>query len=199
MPCWKPKSLDAQLPAVAALQRSRPRGIVMSATESPRPLHMARAWNPGSIPRPHTALAADLMVRPLAAADVEELGQVMWSAFHGTPDDEYDTPADAEAEAAETLAGKWGPVVWAASFGCEASARLIGAGIVVLDRAHEQLPLLAFLLTVPERQRAGIGRRLVEESLYGLGSSGWFELHLAVLPMNPAIRLYRRLGFETVV
>ena len=94
--------------------------------------------------------------------------------------------------------GVWGPVVWDASLAAELDSLVISAAIVVRDSAHDGLPLLAFALTDPGHQRRGIGQRLIEESIARLDSNGVHELHLAVTPGNPAVRLYQRLGFEVV-
>lgn len=122
----------------------------------------------------------------------------MWLAFQGSADDEYNGPGDAGAEASATLAGRWGPVVWQASLAAEVKSALIAAVIIVLDDAHERLPLLAFAVTDPACQRRGIGRWLIEDSMHRLDLIGTKELHLAVIPGNPAMALYQRLGFVLV-
>ena len=76
----------------------------------------------------------------------------MWSAFHGTPDDEWPTPLDAAADAVGTLAGTWGPVVWDASLAAEIGSQLVAAAVVVRDDKHEYVPLLAFAMTDPAYQ-----------------------------------------------
>jgi ribosomal protein S18 acetylase RimI-like enzyme len=166
--------------------------------ESRHALHLVRSWDSGSVPPPQTVLAADVSIRPLVIADAERLGTLIWSAFHGTVDDDYETPRDADLEALETLNGKWGPMLWAGSFAVESHDEFIGGVIAVRDTAHDLLPLMAFVLTDPSRQREGIGRRLVEECIAGLARDGIAEVHLAVVPANPARRLYERLGFDTV-
>jgi GNAT superfamily N-acetyltransferase len=70
-----------------------------------------------------------------------------------------------DADAAGALAGRWGPVVWQASLAAELDLAIVSAVIVVLDDAHEGLPLLAFAMTDPACQRRGIGRWLIEESM----------------------------------
>jgi GNAT superfamily N-acetyltransferase len=70
------------------------------------------------------------------------------------------------------------------------------ASVVVQDDAHRFLPLLAFVVTDPEYQRQGLGQRLIQETIPRLDAAGIHELHLAVRSDNPALRLYRRLGFH---
>jgi GNAT superfamily N-acetyltransferase len=122
----------------------------------------------------------------------------MWSAFRGSGDDEYETPADAEAEVLGTLDGKWGPLVGQASLVAAAGSDLISAVVVVLDSGHDRTPLLAFAVTSPEWQGHGVGGWLIENAIWRLDLAGITELHLAVSPTNPARRLYQRLGFEVV-
>jgi ribosomal protein S18 acetylase RimI-like enzyme len=159
-------------------------------------LHMRLTWR--RAPRPVTALPVTVRVRQLSKTDEAAIGRLMWAAFRGTPDDQYAAPADAQRDAAQTVAGAWGPVVWDASLAAEVDSLVISAAIVVRDSAHDGLPLLAFALTDPGHQRRGIGQRLIEESIARLDSNGVHELHLAVTRGNPAARLYQRLGFEVV-
>jgi ribosomal protein S18 acetylase RimI-like enzyme len=122
----------------------------------------------------------------------------MWLAFRDGVDDEYSGPGDADAEAAAALAGRWGPVVWQASLAAEVDSVLVAAVVIVLDDAHERLPLLAFAVTDPACQRRGIGRWLIEDSMRRLDGISVKELHLAVTSGNPAIALYQQLGFQMV-
>jgi ribosomal protein S18 acetylase RimI-like enzyme len=169
---------------------------VSAATMPTDRLHMRLTWR--TAPRPAAVLPATVLIRPLGKTDEAAIGRLMWAAFRGTSDDQYDAPADAQRDAAQTVAGVWGPVVWDASLAGELDSLVIAAAIVVRDSAHAGLPLLAFALTDPGHQRRGIGQRLIEESIARLDSNGVHELHLAVTPGNPAVRLYQRLGFEVV-
>lgn len=150
-------------------------------------------------PRPPAAAVPDrIRIRELGETDGPALGQLMWAAFHGTIDDQYATASDAAADAAGTLDGKWGPVLWQASLAAEVGPAIAAAVIVVEDNAHGYQPLLAFAMTHPVWQRRGIGQRLIEESVARLDAQGLRELHLAVTRDNPAIRLYQRLGFQII-
>jgi ribosomal protein S18 acetylase RimI-like enzyme len=157
---------------------------------------MRLAW--AAAPQPVQISAPGVRIRELRATDDVALGQLMWAAFRGTADDDYAAPSDASADAAGTLTGAWGPVLWYASRVAQAGQALAAASIVVRDQAHQDQPLLAFALTDPDWQRRGLGRRLIEESIARLDSAGISELHLAVTRDNPATRLYERLGFRAV-
>jgi GNAT superfamily N-acetyltransferase len=157
---------------------------------------MRKAW--AAAGAPSAAGPASVVVRALSQADGAALGGLMWRAFHGSVDDWYADPAAAHSDVAKTLTGRWGPVIWSASLAAELDSAIISAVIVVLDQAHENVPLLAFAMTDPGWQRRGIGQHLIEESVCRLDALGLHELRLAVTRGNPAFNLYRRLGFEVI-
>jgi GNAT superfamily N-acetyltransferase len=125
---------------------------------------MRLSWTAAPLP-PGRPMPAGVVIRGLSEADGAELGWLMWSAFHGTPDDAWPTPLDAAADALGTLAGTWGPVVWDASLAAEIGSQLVAAAVVVRDDKHEYVPLLAFAMTDPAYQGRGIGQRLLEETI----------------------------------
>lgn len=157
---------------------------------------MRKAW--AAAGPPAAAVPDSARIRALRQADGPALGRLMWRAFQGSVDDWYKTTADAHADVARALTGTWGPVVWPASVAAELDSAIISAVIVVLDKAHQNLPLLAFAMTDPACQRRGIGQRLIEESIHHLEAIGRHELHLVVTRGNPAFTLYQRLGFEVI-
>jgi ribosomal protein S18 acetylase RimI-like enzyme len=132
---------------------------------------------------------------PLSVWDSAALGELMWSAYRGTIDDEYTVEADALADAESTLAGVWGPVIWQASVSAATAGQLVAATILVRDTKHESTPLLAFALTMPACQGHGLGGWLIRESVARLAAMGESEVHLAVTRGNLAQRLYERIGF----
>jgi GNAT superfamily N-acetyltransferase len=156
---------------------------------------MRKAWVRAG---PPLAAPVQVRVRTLSRADERVLGELMWLAFQGSTDEEYSAPADAGADAAGALAGRWGPVVWQASLAAELDSAVVSAVIIVLNDTHQYWPLLAFAMTDPACQRRGIGRWLIGESIRRLDAIGVKELHLAVTRGNPAFALYQRLGFEVV-
>jgi GNAT superfamily N-acetyltransferase len=159
-------------------------------------MHLRKTWLTAAPPA--AALPQQVQARRLAADDAAALGRLMWLAFRGGADDEYSGPGDADADAASTLAGRWGPVAWQASLAAERASALVSAVIIVLDDEHEDRPLLAFAVTDPAWQCRGIGRWLIEESIHRLDTHGVKEPHPAVTRCNPAVVLYQQLGFRVV-
>lgn len=76
----------------------------------------------------------------------------------------------------------------------EASGKPIGC-ICALEREHELHIVRIFL--VPEYQRRGIGTRIVADLLLSARKRG-VPARLRVLKVNPARRLYERLGFDII-
>lgn len=162
----------------------------------PRGIHHCRQWDPCTLAA--VPGLSGIARRGIERTDASALGKVMWSAFKGSVDDEYETISDAEQEVIQTMDDKWGPFVPYASLLAAIGQEIVSAAFVVFDQAHGLRPLLAFAVTIPEHQGRGIGGWLIENAVARLDAAGIGELHLAVLPTNPARRLYERLGFEEV-
>jgi len=58
--------------------------------------------------------------------------------------------------------------------------------------------ILGFFNFLPEYRGKGIGTKLMKKILKELKNQGTDSVSLSVDPNNPAIRLYKRLGFEEV-
>lgn len=72
------------------------------------------------------------------------------------------------------------------------------AGYAVFRRGADEAELLS-LAVAPEARRHGLGRRLVEDGLARVRDEGARTCYLEVRPGNePAVALYRRLGFRQV-
>lgn len=69
-------------------------------------------------------------------------------------------------------------------------------GLVKLDRNGTDWHLIQIQL-VPELQRRGLGAQLMDKIISEAGSAG-ASIRLGVLKVNPARRLYERLGFLVV-
>jgi RimJ/RimL family protein N-acetyltransferase len=136
--------------------------------------------------------------RSLQPTDGKRLGELMYDSYRGTVDDEGGTAADAIDEAQGTLQGKYGNVLWYASFVVEHEDGRLASACVVTD--YSQLsPLLAFSLTRTQDQRQGLAGCLIERALAALHASGAERLHLVVTETNDnARRLYGRLGFSAL-
>src|SRR5271163_1113402 len=81
-------------------------------------------------------------VRPLEASDEPLLGKLLYSSYRGTIDDDYNGPEDADREAGETLAGRYGPIIWDASFLLNEGSEAKSAALVT--NYPKTGPLLAF-------------------------------------------------------
>jgi GNAT superfamily N-acetyltransferase len=129
------------------------------------------------------------------AAEIPVLGQLMWDAYRGTPDekDVGDSVASAAEEVRLTFAGAYGAFLSAASFVADDDGRPVAAALVTV---LEEGPLLAFIFTAPSRAGRGLGRRLIEAVMHALGEQGHSMLSLAVTRDNVrARRLYESMGF----
>ena len=67
-------------------------------------------------------------------------------------------------------------------------------GRLMVDRNDEEI-LLRDIALLTEYRNAGIGSRLIRELMQEATSAGK-PVHLHVLSMSPAVRLYERLGFR---
>lgn len=130
--------------------------------------------------------------RPVTREDSRHVGVLLHRAYRGTVDDDGETELDARREAADTFAGKYGDVSWTASLVAEIDTVVASSSLITLWRA---MPLLAFSVTLPQYQNNGLGGHLISRSAELLRDEGYRELRLVVTRANPAITLYRRLGF----
>lgn len=72
----------------------------------------------------------------------------------------------------------------------------VPAGRLYVDRRDDEIRLIDIALT-PEHRGRGIGGRLLRELLHEAGERQ-LPVRIHVERNNPALRLYRRLGFEPV-
>ncbi len=136
------------------------------------------------------------LARTFEPADVPVVGNLLLAAYRGTVDDEGETEADAVAEIDRVVAGEYGPFLREPSFVAVDGGRLVGASLVSLWEAN---PFLAYLVVHPGAKRRGIGTVLVIVTGNALRSAGHSALELFVTEANePAVSLYRKLGFRVV-
>ena len=134
--------------------------------------------------------------RTVGPGDTRDLGALMLAAYRGTVDDEGETEDDAVGEVERTIDGEYGTFLFGCSLVIEHGSRAIGASMVTF---FESRPFLAYLVVRPEMKRRGIGAWLVGTSGNALLSGGHSTLDLFVTEANePAVNLYRKLGFEVV-
>lgn len=134
--------------------------------------------------------------RVITKEDAKILGELMYLAYQGAVDYDGETLEQSTAEVEETLKGKYGPIIWEASFVVMDGDRAASA-IVFVDFPKEKMPLLAFTMTRPESKGQGLSRKLITLSLRELEKMGIGECCLVVTEGNqPAQGLYERLGFQ---
>lgn len=138
-------------------------------------------------------------VRQLNRKDGLLLGQLLFYAYSGTIDDEGQTVEETCQEAEGTLSGKYGSMLWMASFiALSDGEERYGTSAAVVTDYHKTGPLLAFAVTHPQHQRQGLAAMLIRKSLSALHSQGIPSLRLVVTVGNDrAQRLYDKLGFRT--
>jgi GNAT superfamily N-acetyltransferase len=131
--------------------------------------------------------------RTVTAEDTALLATLMYDAYHGTVDDEGETPEMVTAEMQSLLAGKYGAFLPGNSFVIEEQGRALSATIVTL---WEGAPLLAVAMTHPTAKNQGMAAELIGRSVRALAENGYADLILFVTDGNaPAQHLYERLGF----
>ena len=147
-----------------------------------------------NVPMSTAPLPPGVVVRQLEPGDESELGQLMYDAYLGGVEDHGETLEWHRADAAHTLAGGWGSVLWHASFWATVEGKPAGTTIVT-DWAEFNDTGLSFALVDPAARGLGLGAALITLSGAALSATGHRDWVLAVEPNNPALRLYERLGF----
>jgi GNAT superfamily N-acetyltransferase len=144
------------------------------------PRHLSDAWALSGIDASHVPALAPLLL----------------SAYRDTVDYGGENEEDAVAEVERTLGGEYGPMIADCSFAASHGGRVVAASLVVLS---DERPLLAHLIVEPAMSRKGIGTSLIHASGNALLRGGYTELDLFVTEDNdPAVNLYRKVGFEVV-
>jgi GNAT superfamily N-acetyltransferase len=132
------------------------------------------------------------MRRP-TAADESQLASLMYHAYQGTIDYDGEDKAAALDEVLRTFAGRYGPFMWSASRVVESEDIIASAALLT---RWEGKPFVAFSMTRPEFKRRGLARACLECAINQLLLEGEQELWLAAtLANDPAMSLYRKLGF----
>ena len=123
------------------------------------------------------------------------LGEILYLAYLGGPDQEENDAIEGRAEIDRTMNGHYGPYLPAASFVTSDEEGVVGASLVVMHLEHV---LLAHAVVHPRAQGRGLGAALVTKSLAALAAEGHREVLLAVHAESRAKGLYERLGFVHV-
>jgi len=141
---------------------------------------------------------ASFASRAVVPSDKEALAILLYTAYHGTIDDEGNSFADALVEIEKTFRGDYGRFLPEVSFVVEDGVFLSSACLVSFFEPHAA-PLVVFLMTRPEAKRRGLARQLLRQSINALLDAGTSRLTLFVTDGNePAQRLYEALGFHPI-
>lgn len=136
------------------------------------------------------------VVRNVVASDAAKLGSLFYESYKGTVDDEGQTLEQAVAEAEETLAGRYGPMIWSASYVVLDGDQIVSTSIVT---DFKNTPLVAFAATLPAYQGKGLAKHTMKKSIAALCAIGRHEVRLVVTETNlKALTLYEKLGFAAL-
>jgi GNAT superfamily N-acetyltransferase len=129
------------------------------------------------------------------------LGRLIFDAYHGTIDDEGETPEEAVGVVEQLFGGEFGALMAEAStLVFTPSGGLIAATLITYHRVPTgqfEGPFLAFSLTDPAWQRRGLARAGLTRAMQTLAlGAGHHEIALVVTQGNPAEQLYAALGFR---
>jgi GNAT superfamily N-acetyltransferase len=136
--------------------------------------------------------------RKVTAEDGVSLGRLMYDAYLGSVDYDGETIEDAVAEVRDTIEGKYGEFDFGVSWLIEHDPGApLSACLVVAQTGA--VPLIAFCMTTPARQRHGLCTSLMRLAMDGLRQRGVPACELVVTNANlPAVSLYQKLGFHDV-
>lgn len=134
---------------------------------------------------------------PVREIPTEQLAQLDWAAFQGTPDESF-VAEDVEGDRrllADILGGHLG------RFLDEASAALVTSdhqlvGLILTSEESARRGVFLDIVVHPAHRGQGLGRRLVLWGVRALAALGHDQVRLWVTETNlPARRLYERTGF----
>jgi ribosomal protein S18 acetylase RimI-like enzyme len=135
-------------------------------------------------------------VFPIEVFTQEALSELMVDAYRGTADwEDGDDESVALAEIRETIKGAYGPFLGYASGVITADSKEPVSGLFV--SLFEQRPTVLFVFTRKGHTRQGHAATLIRNAAGKLLAEGYEEICLFVSTDNPAINLYRDLGFTS--
>ena len=118
----------------------------------------------------------------------------MVSAYEGTIDwEEGDDESVAALEIGNVMSGKYGEFLPFASLAARSDVGELQSQIFV--SLFEGVPTILFLYTHPQYTRTGLAEKLIRASAASLLQRGFEHIQLFVTEGNPAVSLYRRIGF----
>jgi len=135
-------------------------------------------------------------IRNINTEDGEALAELMLNAYKGTVDYEGEDIEDARDEVRRLSEGEYGEPLWDCSFVAEMSKNMVGAVVVTLDR-KENVPLLAFAMTSPDKKRLKVATTLMKKTVNSMIDAGFKETIAYVTEGNePSAGLASKFGFK---
>ena len=131
--------------------------------------------------------------RRITNDDFAELAQLFLDAYAGSVDDEGETLDDAQAEIRRLLNGDSGEprrTEWRGIYADDGA--LVS---VILCTTYKSIPFIAHVLTQPSFRERGYATSLIREVAASVDAAGGTAIGLMVTRENPAVQLYRELGF----
>jgi ribosomal protein S18 acetylase RimI-like enzyme len=143
-----------------------------------------------------------VQLKPLRGSDLGEAAAIMQAAYSGGVDAEmgqlYRTYEGCELVLQDLLNHSGGGIPLEAS--AIARHRGRGIGFIILTEIAARQGHLPQVAVLPEYQRRGLGRQLVNYGLSRLAELGFDTLSLIVSRLNrPALRMYQVIGFRPVL
>ncbi len=151
-----------------------------------------------ALPEPRDEPPAGEVVREVRPTDLEPLAEMHRRAYENRFDrylflELEDDRENARREVTQILGGRWGAFEPVGSRLVERDGKVVAAVLAVRTAAGV---LLADVAVDPDRQGEGLGLRVLLASLRALATAGAWRVFLNVTEGNePALRLYRRIGF----
>jgi GNAT superfamily N-acetyltransferase len=165
-----------------------------SSVTSPRPMNRNSNRALMRLVLGPNAVESEKPVRPPVKDDIPGLGRLMYQAYLGTVDYEGETEEEAVAELNKTWEGGYGEFNQGASWVYERNGQLLSATLVNIWRGK---PFIVYCFTHPSNRNQGLATVCMQSAIAALATRGESEVQLIVTLTNwPAVRLYRRLGFE---
>jgi GNAT superfamily N-acetyltransferase len=143
-----------------------------------------------------------VQLEPLRGSDLGEAAAIMQAAYSGGVDAEislhYRTHEGCEVALQNLVSQGGGGIPIEAS--AIARHRGRGIGFIILTEVAARQGHLPQVAVLPEYQRQGLGRLLVNYGLSRLTELGFETLSLIVSRLNrPALRMYQLMGFQSVL
>jgi ribosomal protein S18 acetylase RimI-like enzyme len=156
-------------------------------------------------PPPLPKLPPDITMEPLAVEHAEMVGRISHAAHDISKDLEgyhdFVSPESRAELERRIFSGMFGSVITEASLFVRYRGEPAGTCLVVgiPGWGYDQVAWILDMAVRPGLQGHGIGRAMMQQSLYGMGSAGVPIAGLAVTVDNGhAVRMYEKVGFEVV-